>query len=158
MKKKFEDRSKTGTKSFLKPSTSTKYAGDLKASYNISLLIAKAGYPHTICEKIILPAIQELIKTVMKMDSEPVVKSIPLSNSSVQRRIDEMSEDSKTSQISELQTSKFSVQVDEPVFGRNNIMMVYVRYYSSKIEKFLKNFLLPSNCKRTQPMNIYLIA
>ena len=75
------------------------------------------------------------------MDPEPVVKSILPSNSSVQRRIDEISDDSKESLISELQTSKLSAQVDELVFGKNNIMMVYARYYSSKMENIIEEFL-----------------
>lgn len=37
----------------------------LRASYNISLLIAKSGKPHTIGEELILPAINEVIKTIL---------------------------------------------------------------------------------------------
>ena len=37
----------------------------LVASYNNSLLIAKTGKPHTIGIKLILPAIQEAVKTVI---------------------------------------------------------------------------------------------
>ena len=46
-------------------SSSKNSDGDLKASYNISLLIAKAGKPHTIGEELILPAVKEVIKTVL---------------------------------------------------------------------------------------------
>lgn len=38
LEEKFANRSKTGIKLFLKPSTSTNYAGKLKTSYNIALL------------------------------------------------------------------------------------------------------------------------
>ena len=62
----------------------------LAASYNISLLIAKAGKPHTIGEKLILPAIQEAITTVMHTDGRSVIQSIPLSNDTVARRINVM--------------------------------------------------------------------
>ena len=37
----------------------------LVASYNISLLIARSGKPHTIGEKLILPTILEAVTTVM---------------------------------------------------------------------------------------------
>ncbi|KAJ8946519.1 hypothetical protein NQ318_004655 [Aromia moschata] len=40
-------------------STSQKDDDGLRASYNISLLIAKSGKPHTTGEKLLLPAIEE---------------------------------------------------------------------------------------------------
>ena len=56
----------------------TKNDDGLVASYKISLLIAKCGKPHTIGEKLILPAIREVISTVMHQDASSVVRSIPL--------------------------------------------------------------------------------
>ena len=47
--------------------SSSKNSDDsLKASYNISLLIAKADKPHTIGEELILPAVKEVIKKVLQ--------------------------------------------------------------------------------------------
>ena len=60
----------------------------LVVSYNISKLIAKCGKPHNIGEKLILPAI-----TVMQQSAPEIVRSIPLSNDTVSRRIDEMAID-----------------------------------------------------------------
>ena len=72
--------------------SSSKNSDDgLKASY-ISLLIAKAGKPHTIGEELILPAVKEVIKTVLHKSPEQVIKPIPLSDNSVQRRVDKMAE------------------------------------------------------------------
>ena len=68
----------------------------LKASYNISLLIVKAGKPHTIGEELILPAVKEVIKTVLHKSPEQVIKLIPLSDNSVQRRVDKMRLDEST--------------------------------------------------------------
>ena len=66
--------------------SSSKNSDDgLKASYNISLLIAKAGKPHTIREELILPAVKEVIKTFLYKSPEQVIKSIPLSDNSVQQ-------------------------------------------------------------------------
>ena len=65
----------------------------LVASYSISLLIAKSGKPHTIGEKIILPAIQEAVTTVMHLDGRSVIQSIPLSNDTVASRINLMASD-----------------------------------------------------------------
>lgn len=62
----------------------------LHASYNISLLIAKSGKPHTIGEDLILPAISEVIRTVLHKPASDIIKKICLSNNTVQRRIYEM--------------------------------------------------------------------
>ncbi|CAH1998299.1 unnamed protein product [Acanthoscelides obtectus] len=61
------------------------YTG-LRASYNISLLIAKSGKPHTIGEKLILPAVEEVLKTVLHKPASDIIKRIPLSNNTVERR------------------------------------------------------------------------
>jgi hypothetical protein len=65
----------------------------LLASYEISKLIAKAGKPHNIGESLILPAVSVVISTVMNQSVHEITQTIPLSNSSVSRRIDEMADD-----------------------------------------------------------------
>ena len=62
----------------------------LAATYNSSLLIAKARKPHTIGENLILPAIQEAITTVMHTDGRSVIQSVSLSNDTVARRMNMM--------------------------------------------------------------------
>ena len=68
----------------------------------------------------------------MKKDSVNVLKSLLLSANSVKRRIDEMAEDIKHMVVSELKNSKFSIQLDESVFGVSAILMAYVRYVRYK--------------------------
>ncbi|CAH2012114.1 unnamed protein product [Acanthoscelides obtectus] len=75
-------------------STSQRNDDGLRASYNISLLIAKSGKTHTIGENLILPAVvEEVLKTVLHKPATDIIKRIPLSNNTVERRIDEMSSD-----------------------------------------------------------------
>ncbi|CAH2001640.1 unnamed protein product, partial [Acanthoscelides obtectus] len=74
-------------------STSQRNDDGLRASYNISLLIAKSGKPHTIGEKLILPAVEEVLKTDLHKPASDIIKRIPLSNNTVERRIDKMSSD-----------------------------------------------------------------
>ncbi|KAL4135430.1 hypothetical protein QTP88_007039 [Uroleucon formosanum] len=80
----------------------------LRASYNISLLTAKTGKPHTIREDLILPAIKEVITTVLHKLAADIIRKIPLSNSSVQRLIYEMAENIEKSLCNHLKTSIFN--------------------------------------------------
>lgn len=85
----------------------------LHASYNISLLIGKSGKPHTIGEELILPAISEVLSIFLHKSSHDIIKTIPLSNNSVQRRIDEMAENVEDVLCSILRTTDFALQLDE---------------------------------------------
>ncbi|CAH1997541.1 unnamed protein product [Acanthoscelides obtectus] len=94
-------------------STSQRNDNGLRASYNISLLIAKSGKPNTIGEMLILPAVEEVLKTVLHKPASNIIKKIPLSNDTVERRIDEMSSDIESFLCNYLQTTHFSIQLDE---------------------------------------------
>lgn len=117
----------------------------LRASYNVSLLIAKSGKPHTIGEELILPAVQEILKTVLhhKTPSD-IIKKIPLSNNSVQRRIDEMAKDVEISLCDYLKTCKFSIQLDESTLPNNEALLLsYVRFIRE--EKIHQELLFAKN-------------
>uniref|UniRef100_A0A5S6Q8R8 DUF4371 domain-containing protein n=1 Tax=Trichuris muris TaxID=70415 RepID=A0A5S6Q8R8_TRIMR len=93
-------------------SGSRRNTGGLRASYNISLLMAKCGKPHAIGEEQILPAVSEVLRTVVRIPANKIIKQIPLSNNTVQRRIDEMSAD-----------------VDESTLPQNEaLLLAYVRF------------------------------
>ncbi|XP_010775064.1 zinc finger BED domain-containing protein 5-like, partial [Notothenia coriiceps] len=112
------------------------------ASYNISLLIAKCGQPFTIGEKLVLPAIKEVISTVMERDPTQVLKSIPLSNDTVARRIDEMGADTEEQLCAILRETPFSLQLDETTTSDNNVLlMAYVRYSTSNSQEMAEEFL-----------------
>ena len=46
--------------------------------------------PHDIREELIIPAVKGVIQTVMHKSTQQIICSIPLRNSSLQRRINEM--------------------------------------------------------------------
>ncbi|KRZ15985.1 SCAN domain-containing protein 3 [Trichinella zimbabwensis] len=140
-------RNQPNLKSFFKAPGIVDCEGGLKASYSISLNIAKKALSYSIGEEIVIPAIKEVIETVMKKDSEPVLKCIPLSAKTVQRRIDEMASDVERTLVSELQHCKFSIQLAESAFGCSNILMAYVRYYSQSLKCILDEFLFASYLK-----------
>ncbi|XP_026471713.1 SCAN domain-containing protein 3-like [Ctenocephalides felis] len=101
----------------------------LRASYNISRLIAQTGKPHTIGESIILPAVKEVITTVLHKPAADIIRKIPLSNSSVQRRIDEMAENIEELLCNHLKSCKFSLQLDESTLPNNEaLLLTYVRF------------------------------
>ncbi|CAH2006968.1 unnamed protein product [Acanthoscelides obtectus] len=114
-------------------STSQRNDDGLRASYNISLLIAKSGKPHTIGEKLILPAVEEVLKTVLHKPASDIIKRIPLSNNTVERRIDEMSSDIESFLCNYLQTTHFSIQLDESTLPDNAaLLLAYSLYYESR--------------------------
>ena len=88
-----------------------------------------------------MPAIKNVVEMVMKQDSERILKCVSLSARTVSRRIDEMSDDVEKTLGSELQHSKFSIQLDESTFGSSNILMAYVRYKSPSLKCIIDEFL-----------------
>jgi hypothetical protein len=81
----------------------------LLAVYNVSLLIAKSGQPHTIGEGLIPLAVSEVLRTVLHKSPHDIIKTIPLNNSSVQRRIDEMADNVEDTLFSVLRTTDFAL-------------------------------------------------
>ena len=63
----------------------------LIASYKVSKLIAKCGKTHTIGERLILPAVTEIMSTVFKVDTNNS-RSVSLSNNTVSCCINEMND------------------------------------------------------------------
>lgn len=102
----------------------------LKATYKLSSLIAKQGLPNTVGEKAVLPAIEIVLKDVLHhKNPAAVLKSIPLSNDTVRRRIDEMGTDVEKQLVKILQCNKFSIQIDESTLPSNEaLLLMYVRY------------------------------
>jgi hypothetical protein len=101
----------------------------LLAAYNISLLIAKSGQPHMIGEGLILPAVSEVLRTVLYKSPHDIIKTIPLSNSSVQRQIDEMADNAEDTLCSVLKMIDFALQLDKSTLaGNESLLLAYVRF------------------------------
>ncbi|KAL1454578.1 hypothetical protein WDU94_010798 [Cyamophila willieti] len=75
LKAKYEKRETVGS---LLGKVTKKIDNGLLASYKVSLLIAKAGKPHTTGEELILPAVKEIVDTMMRPSN--ITEAIPLSN------------------------------------------------------------------------------
>lgn len=102
----------------------------LVCSYNIAKLIAKSGNPHSIGEKLLLPVVEEVLRTVVHHSSPSVItKSIPLSDDTVRRRIDEMAEDIEESLCDILKKQRFGLQLDESTLpGNEALLLGYARF------------------------------
>ena len=105
-----------------------------EASYRGSLLIAKAGKPHTIAEELCLPFAKEMTSIMCGENVAKQLSLVPLSNDTVSRRIQAMSENVKQTLVERIKDSPyFSIQLDETtdVADLANLL-VFVRYEYEK--------------------------
>ncbi len=65
----------------------------LEASYVVAKRIGKLGKPHTIAETLILPAAQDMCRIMIGDNAAAKLRAVPLSNDTVARRIEGMSND-----------------------------------------------------------------
>ena len=94
------------------------------------MLIAKAGKAHSIGETLLISVVHEVLKTVVQVDApEQITRSIPLSNNTVQRRIDEMAADVEQTLIDILKNTSYSLQIDESTLpGNEALLLGYARF------------------------------
>ena len=69
----------------------------LQCTYNLSLLIAKIRKPLPIGKELFLPAFSEMSSTDLHHAPGPIIKSVLLSDNTVQRRIADMADDTEKS-------------------------------------------------------------
>ena len=102
----------------------------LYVSYLIGLRIAKAGKPHTIGETLVLLAIKDTVTVFFGDEGEKEIESIPISNDTVTRRIDEMYqwiENRVTERV--IESPFFSLQLDESTDVEGLCqLLVFMRY------------------------------
>ena len=85
----------------------------LLASYLVSYRIAKCKKPHTVAETLVLPPAIDMVKVMFGESYAKKLLQIPLSDNTVSRRINDISEDICDQLVSRVRTSKFAIQVDE---------------------------------------------
>ena len=102
----------------------------LHASYLISLQIAKTRKPYTIGEELIKPCILSAAEEIFGPETARKFKGIPLSNNTVQRRIEDIAMDIEQQVVKEVKKSPyFDIQLDESTDVSNcAILLCFVRY------------------------------
>ncbi|GFU40053.1 zinc finger MYM-type protein 6 [Trichonephila clavipes] len=115
-----------------------------------SFSYARCKKPHTIAEELILPAAIEIVETMFGDDFAKELQSIPLSNDTVSRRIDDISEDVEQQLFGKLRDKLFSIQLDEATDSNKDAHFIaYVRFWDgiSAVEELL--FCKPIKLKAT---------
>lgn len=130
---------------FIKSATFNSAA--LKASFDVALRIAKAKKPHTIAEELILPSAIDIVTAVCGEKFVSKVRSVPLSNDTISRRISVMSCDVREQLVEFVKVSqKFALQLDESTDVANCAMLlVYIRYINIIEKKWRKSFYFVKN-------------
>ncbi len=114
------------------------------ASYEVSRLIATSGKPHTIGEDLILPAAKQMVSIMLGNKALKQLNLISLSNNTVKRRINGMSENVFQQLICRVRASLFyAIQIDEStdIVGMANLLT----FVMNVMEKLTKTLLF-NNC------------
>ncbi|GFW65252.1 SCAN domain-containing protein 3 [Trichonephila clavipes] len=113
--------------------------------------IARYKKPHTIAEELILPAAIEIVETMFGDNFAKELQSIPLSNDTVSRRIDDIAEDVEQQLFGKLRDKLFSIQLDEATDSNKDAHFIaYVRFWDgmSAVEELI--FCKPIKLKATE--------
>jgi hypothetical protein len=105
--------------------TSTKA---LLTFFEVSYLIAKNKKPHTIGETLLLPAAMKMCEIMHGEKCGEALKTITLSNNTVMRRIESVSEDIKEQLLIRIKCSpKLALQIDEATDAGFAQLLLFVR-------------------------------
>ncbi|GFT41415.1 protein FAM200A [Trichonephila clavipes] len=101
----------------------------LLTSYKVSYKIARCKKPHTVAEERILPAAIEIVETMFGDNFAKELQSIPLSNDTVSRQIDDILKDVEQQPFGKLRDKLFSIQLDEATDSNKDAHFIaYVRF------------------------------
>nr|XP_020653392.1 SCAN domain-containing protein 3-like [Pogona vitticeps]XP_020653393.1 SCAN domain-containing protein 3-like [Pogona vitticeps] len=142
LKAKFEGRS---TVKKLSGKSSLNADKGLICSYELSLLIAKHGKPHSIGETLILPVVKEIFPIMLGPSSSTVTQSIPLSSDTVSKRIDEMAADVEERLIDTLKSTEFVMQIDESTICENEALLLAYAHFINGNEEIREELLFARN-------------
>ncbi|GFX15874.1 zinc finger BED domain-containing protein 5 [Trichonephila clavipes] len=104
-----------------------------KLEIHFETLHARCEKPHTITEELILPAAIQIVETMFGDNFAKKLQSIPLSNDTVSRRIDDIAEDVEQRLFGKLRDKLFSIQLEEATDSNKNA------HFIAKLELWSRN-------------------
>ncbi|GFQ96310.1 zinc finger MYM-type protein 6 [Trichonephila clavata] len=115
----------------------------LKCSYLVALRIAKTRKSFTTGENLIKPVLIDVCLEMFGLSAVDKIKSIPLSNDTIRRRIEKLSENVEYQLIQKIKESTlFAIQIDESCdISKKAILICYVRYIDFTLEEIKEEFL-----------------
>ena len=111
-----------------------------EASYKVSYRIALSGEAHTIAETLIKPCAKDMATCMIDAKSAEIIETIPLSNNTVARRIQDLATDIENELVFRLTLcDAYSLQLDESTdVSGLAVLLVFVRYcFDSTVEEDL---------------------
>ena len=90
------------------------------AFFKVAYRIAKYKKPHTIAEERILLAAIDLASTMIRDSAAQEVKTVPLSNNTICRRIEKIADDINDQLVTNMRGNEFSLQLDEAAISISN--------------------------------------
>ncbi|KAL4126413.1 hypothetical protein QTP88_010635 [Uroleucon formosanum] len=133
----------------------------LKASFEMTLLIAKAKKSFTIGENLVLPAAIKICEVIHGDKIADTLRPIPVSNDTIKRRIDCMGDHIKSQLLIQIKNSDtFAIQLDESTDLTNNAqLMVFhltFRKIGCKLNLITNDVVSMVNIVKTRALNTRL--
>jgi len=120
------------------------------ASFTVAYRNAKCKKPHTIAEELVLPAALDLVSTMIGESAAQKLKPVPLSNNTICRRIDKISDDIDP-KLAKMRGNEFSLQLDEATTSNKDAYSIcYVRFIDNDdniVEDLLFCEHILTNCR-----------
>jgi len=111
-----------------------------QASFLVAEIVAQQSKPHTVAEKLIMPACIAIVKTMLGSDAADEIKKVPVSDNTISRRIDDMSTDIESNLTDRVKSAgMFALQADEStdVSGKAQLLL-FIRFVDEG--KIVENF------------------
>ena len=108
---------------------------------------------HTIAEELVLPAALDLVSTIIGESAAQKLKAVPLSNNTISRRIDKISDDINDHLVAKMRKNEFSLQLDEATTSTSNkdaYLICYVHFIDNDdniVEDLLFCKPILTNCR-----------